>query len=235
MKTKAALEAVEFAKQMQSGKMPITDENINKLCKLAGVKLYRNVDVTRRNGRMIPTRTRRTKEDSSYFSANTAAKLVGWSRGLFVRHVQNNVPRDDAGAWSDRTKAQATKNRVGFESVTEATVSGFNQRLTKQAIRQRLRFSSPGPFSFSGRCVPPKRQPLHPRCAAHSARRASFRKPDFTGLGTAITLHVGTIENSQPTTQTLEHEPKPQVDLFAPHCPPVRLFDNLRCLSHAEA
>ena len=92
MKNKTALEAVEFAKQMQSGKVPITDENINKLCKRAGVKLYRNVDVTRRNGRMIPTRTRRTKEGSSYFSANMAAKLVGWSRGLFVRHVQNNVP-----------------------------------------------------------------------------------------------------------------------------------------------
>jgi hypothetical protein len=91
MKNKTALEAVKFAEQMQSGKMPITDENIDKLCKLAGVKLYRNVDVTRRNGRMIPTRTRRMKE-GSYFSANTAAKLVGWSRGLFVRHVQNNVP-----------------------------------------------------------------------------------------------------------------------------------------------
>jgi len=91
MKNKTALEAVEFAKRMQSGKMPITDENIDKLCKLAGVKLYRNVDVTRRDGRMIPTRTRRMKE-GSYFSANTAAKLVGWSRGLFVRHVQNNVP-----------------------------------------------------------------------------------------------------------------------------------------------
>ena len=91
MKNKTALEAVEFAKRMQSGKMPITDENIDKLCKLAGVKLYRNVDVTRRDGRMIPTRTRRMKE-GSYFSANAAAKLVGWSRGLFVRHVQNNVP-----------------------------------------------------------------------------------------------------------------------------------------------
>jgi hypothetical protein len=91
MKNKTALEAIEFAKRMQSGKLPITDENIDKLCKLAGVKLYRNVDVTRRNGRMIPTRTRRMKE-GSYFSANSAAKLVGWSRGLFVRHVQNNVP-----------------------------------------------------------------------------------------------------------------------------------------------
>lgn len=91
MKNKTALEAVEFAKRMQSGKLPITDENIDKLCKLAGVKLYRNVDVTRRNGRMLPTRTRRMKE-GSYFSANSAAKLVGWSRGLFVRHVQNNVP-----------------------------------------------------------------------------------------------------------------------------------------------
>jgi hypothetical protein len=92
MKTKAALEAVEFAKQMQSGKMPITDENIDKLCKLAGVKLYRNVDVTRRNGRMIPTRTRRMKEGSTYFSANMAAKLVGWSRDLLVRHVSRHVP-----------------------------------------------------------------------------------------------------------------------------------------------
>ena len=90
MKNKTA-EAVEFAKQMQSGKMPITDENINKLCKMAGVKLYRNVDVTRRNGRITPGRTRRTKE-GDYFSANAAAKLVGWSRGLFVRHVQNNIP-----------------------------------------------------------------------------------------------------------------------------------------------
>jgi hypothetical protein len=91
MKTKAAL-AVEFAEQLQKKGTGVTDQEIDKLCKMAGVKLYRNVDVTRRNGRMIPTRTRRTKEGSSYFSANTAAKLVGWSRGLFVRHVQNNVP-----------------------------------------------------------------------------------------------------------------------------------------------
>ena len=89
MKTKAALEAVEFAKQMQSGKTPITDENINKLCRLAGVKLYRNVDLTR-PGRIALTRNRRAKQ-GVYLSANAAAILVGWSRGLFVRHVQNNV------------------------------------------------------------------------------------------------------------------------------------------------
>jgi hypothetical protein len=93
MKNKTALEAVKFAEQMQSGKMPITDENIDKLCKMAGVKLYRNVDVTRRNGRIIPTRIRRTKEGSSYLSANLAAKLVGWSRDLLVRHVSRRFPR----------------------------------------------------------------------------------------------------------------------------------------------
>jgi len=82
-----------------------------------------------------------------------------------------------------------------------------------------------------------QRSPIPPpdRRDLRNVRNPSYREQDFTGLGTAITLHVGTIENSQPTTQTLEHEPKPQVDLFAPHCPPVRLFDNLRCLSHAEA
>ena len=35
---------------------------------------------------------RRLPKQGGYTSANMAAKLVGWSRGLFVRHVQNNVP-----------------------------------------------------------------------------------------------------------------------------------------------
>jgi hypothetical protein len=37
-----------------------------------------------------PGRNRRPK-DGEYLSANTAAKKVGWSRGLLVRHIQNNV------------------------------------------------------------------------------------------------------------------------------------------------
>jgi hypothetical protein len=35
---------------------------------------------------------RRLPKNGGYISANAAAKLVGWSRGLLVRHVQNNVP-----------------------------------------------------------------------------------------------------------------------------------------------
>lgn len=35
---------------------------------------------------------KRSPKQGGYTSANTAAKLVGWSRGLLVRHVQNNVP-----------------------------------------------------------------------------------------------------------------------------------------------
>jgi hypothetical protein len=34
---------------------------------------------------------RRRPTQGGWISANAAAKLVGWSRGLLVRHVQNNV------------------------------------------------------------------------------------------------------------------------------------------------
>ena len=43
------------------------------------------------NGKFWKQR-RRLPKNGGYTSANAAAKLVGWSRGLFVRHVQNNVP-----------------------------------------------------------------------------------------------------------------------------------------------
>lgn len=43
------------------------------------------------NGKFWKQRKRLPKQ-GGYIPANAAAKLVGWSRGLFVRHVQNNVP-----------------------------------------------------------------------------------------------------------------------------------------------
>lgn len=43
------------------------------------------------NGKFYKQRKRLPK-NGGYASANAAAKLVGWSRGLLVRHIQNNVP-----------------------------------------------------------------------------------------------------------------------------------------------
>jgi hypothetical protein len=95
MKTKAA-EAdaadavVEFARKLQ--REGIKEGDMEKLRKMAGYKVYR-VGVTQKGliGRITPTRNRRAKQ-GTYLTANAAAILVGWSRGLFVRHVQNNVP-----------------------------------------------------------------------------------------------------------------------------------------------
>ena len=122
MKNKAALEAVEFAKQMQSGKLPITDENIDKLCKMAGVKLYRNVDVTRRNGRMIPTRTRRTKEGSSYLSANMAAKFDRGADSASGRHQH----RDGSGCrGNNHHSSSSARSR---ERDTRANITSYSRR-----------------------------------------------------------------------------------------------------------
>jgi len=43
------------------------------------------------NGKFWKQRKRRAN-GGGYISAKMAAKVVGWSRGLLVRHIQNNVP-----------------------------------------------------------------------------------------------------------------------------------------------
>jgi hypothetical protein len=88
MKNKAALDAVEFAKQLQ--KEGIKDGDIKKLCKMAGVKLYLNVDVTR-PGRITLGRTRRTKDpDRKYFTPPEVAKMTGRSRSTITKIFKND-------------------------------------------------------------------------------------------------------------------------------------------------
>ena len=89
MKNKNALDAIEFAKQLQ--KDGIKPGDIKKLCKMAGVKLYLNVDVTRRDGRISPARTRRAKNpDRKYFTPPEVADMTGRSRTTISRLFKND-------------------------------------------------------------------------------------------------------------------------------------------------
>lgn len=82
-------EALKFAKQMQSGEVPMTEENIRKLCKMAGVKRYvlKNGDILKPHP--SPSRMRRAKDSQrKYYRPSELAKLVGESRSTVSKRFK---------------------------------------------------------------------------------------------------------------------------------------------------
>ena len=98
MKYKNALEAVEFAKKMQKGEIATTEENVEELCKMAGVKLTR-VDIGKYAQRTLnalskvklTARERREKDpDRNYFTPSELGKKVGKSGSTIRRELKND-------------------------------------------------------------------------------------------------------------------------------------------------
>jgi len=77
----------ELLAQKEAGE--ITEAELHrKLEKHYGVKIR----ILKWTGTRFSSGSRkRLPKGGEYLSANAAAKAVGWSRGLLVRHIQNNV------------------------------------------------------------------------------------------------------------------------------------------------
>lgn len=91
-----SLEAIKFARKMQSGEIATTEENVKELCKLAGVKLIR-VDMEKYIQRTVKalskvkltSRERQPKDPNrKYFRPSELAKMVGESRSTISRRFK---------------------------------------------------------------------------------------------------------------------------------------------------